>query len=65
MSKQAQVEAFERELKALYESFEADADKIDATDIPLERKTLAGRILRDEFNVARMILAIEWGLCDA
>lgn len=62
MSRQTQVEAYERELKALYETFEADADRIDADpSLPLENKVMAGRILRDEFNVEQMLLAIEWG----
>lgn len=61
-SQSSQVEGYERELRALYAGFDADADRIDADpNLPLDNKTMAGRILRDEFNDAQMLLAIEWG----
>ena len=62
MDKQTQVEGYEAELRTLYASFEADADKIDADPrVTIDERIVAGRILRDEFNDAQMLLAIEWG----
>jgi hypothetical protein len=61
-SQSNQVEGYERELRALYAEFDADADKIDADPrVTIDERIVAGRILRDEFNDAQMLLAIEWG----
>lgn len=61
-SQSSQVEGYERELRALYAGFDADADRIvDDPGLTEENKTMACHILRDEFNVAQMVLAIEWG----